>query len=346
MSWTFEATWRGYANLWRTATLKGGNDATQADRFADEIIAAEDQYRAVQRATGVPWYFCGALHMRESSCNFEGVLHNGEHIIGTGRLTSLVPAGRGPFADWVSAAIDAIKLKDMHRVQVWSVARMLYQAEVFNGLGYVSKGINSPYVWAGTNHEQSGKYTSDHNFDPNVEDKQLGVAAVLIRLAEKRPDIAADLYPSKPVEPLPMPDTDAEKSVADFALVLQSLAAQMKLLNDNVVRLLEAQGVKPADPVAPAPVPVTPPAPAPATPSTTPALQQPGVGLGVLGGLATLLLQAFGVVGPPIGADATTAGQVLPILAGGTALLGATGTLGSVLNAVSSVVSLFAQRKA
>lgn len=33
MAWTFEATERGYANLWRTATLKGGADAAQADIF-------------------------------------------------------------------------------------------------------------------------------------------------------------------------------------------------------------------------------------------------------------------------------------------------------------------------
>lgn len=341
MAWTFEATERGYLKLWKSAVLKVGEDFVKAETFANRIIAAEPRYKAVQAATGVPWYFIGALHMRESSCNFEGVLHNGDRIIGTGGLTTRVPAGRGPFGTWEASAIDALKLKDMHRVQAWSAARMLYQAEVFNGLGYVGKGINSPYVWAGTNHEQSGKYVRDHVFDPNAEDTQLGVAAALIRLAEKRADIRADLYPETETENEPLSELD-QKALVDL---FQSMAAQMKALNDNITRLLEVQGVKPA-PVPPStPAPVTPPVvtPAPTTP-TTPILDRPGVGLGVLGGILTAVLQSFGVVGPMTGEGATATGQLLPILSAGTAALGATGTIGSVLNAVMGVASMFMQR--
>ncbi len=103
--------------MWSTATLKGGTDAANAETFANKIIAAEARYKAVQASTGVPWYFIGALHMRESSCDFRGVLHNGDRIIGTGGLTVRVPAGRGPFSTWEESAVDALKLKDMHRVQ-------------------------------------------------------------------------------------------------------------------------------------------------------------------------------------------------------------------------------------
>lgn len=333
MAWTFEATERGYVNLWRTATLKGGGDASQADIFADKIIAAETRYRAVQNATGVPWYFIGALHMRESGCSFAGVLHNGEKIIGTGRVTSLVPAGRGPFTDWPSAAVDALKLKDMHRVQSWSVARMLFQAEIFNGVGYVSREVNSPYVWAGTNHEQLGKFTSDHNFDPDAEDTQLGVAAVLIRLAQKRPDIHSDLYPSTPVEK-PMEDTDLLKEI-------QGLRADIAGLPAALVSALKG-GVAPAPAVDPKPAPEPQPVPVVVTPapSTTPIVEKPGVGVGVLGLIASLVLNALGVTGPMTGESATTTGQLLPILSGGIAALGATGTLGSWGGAISSVLSL------
>ena len=331
MTWTFEATQAGYANLWRTATIKGGADASQAEIFADKIIAAEQRYRAVQAATGVPWYFIGALHMRESSCNFAGVLHNGERIIGTGRVTTLEPPNRGPFSNWEEAAVDALKLKSMQRVQSWSVARMMFQAELFNGLGYVGKGINAPYVWAGTNHEQRGKYVADHQFDPNAEDTQLGVAAVLIRLAEKRPDIHADLYPATPTEQPPMEDTDLLKEIeglrADIAGLPTALLSALK------------NGVAPApitDP-KPEPKPVVTPVP---PPSMTPVLQQPGVGIGVLGGVATLVLQALGVLGPTTGEAATTAGQLLPTLSAGVAALGATGMLGTWGGALSSVFSL------
>lgn len=330
MSWTFDATERGYANLWRTATLKGGADASQAERFANKIIAAEAQYRTVQNATGVPWYFIGALHMRESSCNFAGVLHNGERIIGTGRVTSLEPPNRGPFATWEEAAVDALKLKNMHRVQAWSVARMLYQAEVFNGLGYVGKGVNSSYVWAGTNHEQLGKYVADHVWDASHDDTQPGVAAVLIRLAEKRPDIAADLYPSTPVEKPPMDEADLLKEI-------QGLRADIAGLPAALVNALK--GIAPTPPKvdpAPPPIPASPSPPA----ASTPVLQQPGVGIGVLGGIATLVLQALGVLGPTTGEAATTAGQLLPTLSAGIAALGATGTLGTWGGALGSVFSL------
>jgi len=332
MAWTFEATERGYANLWKSATLKGGRDATQADIFSDKIIAAEAEYRAVQASTGVPWYFIGALHMRESGCNFAGVLHNGEKIIGTGRVTTLEPPNRGPFTDWPSAAVDALKLKNMHRVQAWPVARMLYQAEVFNGLGYVGKGVNSSYVWAGTNHEQLGKYVADHVWDPSHDDTQLGVAAVLIRLAQKRPDIHEDLYPSQPTENPPVATED------DLITEIQGLRAELKQLPSAIVAAIKGTVAVP-EPVVD-PKPVTPPATV-TPPPTTPLLEKPGMGTAALIGIATVVLQALGVVGPTTGADATTAGQLLPTLAAGIAGLGATGMLGSWGTAISGVLSLF-----
>ncbi len=334
MKWTFEATEAGYANMWRTATLKGGADAVNADIFSDKIIAAEAQYRAVQNATVVPWYFIGALHMRESSCNFAGVLHNGEKIIGTGRVTTLVPAGRGPFSTWAESAIDALKLKDMHRVQVWSVARMLFQAEVFNGLGYVGKGVNSAYVWAGTNHEQLGKYVADHVWDATHDDTQLGVAAVLIRLAQKRPDIASDLYP----QPTEKPPVEAADSLIKE---IQSLRAELALLPSAMASAIKGEAPPPPT-VDPQPAPVTPPAKPPA-PSTTPILEKPGMGVAAFGLLLTGVLQGLGVLGPTTGEEATAAGQLLPTISAGIAALGATGLLGSWGGAITSVLSVLAK---
>ncbi len=335
MSWTFEATERGYANMWRTATLKPGADTTNAETFASKIIAAEDQYRAVQRATGVPWYFIGALHMRESGCNFAGVLHNGEHIIGTGRVTSLEPKGRGPFADWASAAVDALKLKDMHRVQSWSVARMLYQAEVFNGLGYVSHGVNSAYVWAGTNHEQPGKYIADHIWDPNADDKQLGVAAVLIRLAQKRPDIAADLYQTanQPEKPAVTEET------ADLLKEIQGLRADIAGLPAALVNALKGTTVPPAPPVVePAPVPAPSPSP---IPSTVPSPSAP-TSLGIMAGAVAAIMQLMGI--PVIGEGSTVATSAVPAVAIGSAALGLSGWGGAITSILGTILSAFTKK--
>jgi lysozyme family protein len=188
---TYEATQKGYAKLWSSIAVKSGKDDTNATFYAKLIIKGEAQYRAVEAATGWPWFFVGAIHMRESGCDFKGVLHNGEKIIGTKRKTKLVPAGRGPFKTWAEAAIDAIQMKlSLYSGRVWCPALMGYVSEGFNGWGYTVKGVNSPYVWAGSNHEQTGKYVADHVWDKHFDDPQIGTMTVLKRLSELRPDVA------------------------------------------------------------------------------------------------------------------------------------------------------------
>ncbi len=51
--------------------------------------------------------------------------------------------------------------------------------EQYNGLGYASKGLPSPYIWAGTDQYTKGKYVADHVYDPNAVDQQLGCAGLL-----------------------------------------------------------------------------------------------------------------------------------------------------------------------
>jgi lysozyme family protein len=179
--------------MWDSIEIKGGADATHAASFAKTIIKNETKYREVEAQSGVPWFFIGALHMRESSCNFAGVLHNGEKIIGTRKKTKLVPAGRGPFATWQAAAVDALALKNLSGIS-WCPSRMAFESERFNGLGYTGKGVNSPYVWAGSNHEQTGKYVADHVWDKSFDDPQIGTMTVIKALCDMRPDIDAAMH--------------------------------------------------------------------------------------------------------------------------------------------------------
>ena len=227
MALTFEDMRNGYGNMWRSLVIKGGQDAADAASFAQKIIAGEKRYRSVQTQTGVPWFFIGALHMRESACSFTGVLHNGERIIGTGKKTSLVPAGRGPFSSWEESAVDALRLKDLHEIDEWSIERMGFEAERFNGFGYVNKGVNSPYVWAGSNHEQKGKYVADGVFDPNADDKQMGTMTVLRQLSKVRDDIAEAIAPEAPPVPVPVPvpdEIEASAVLASVAVFFDALA--------------------------------------------------------------------------------------------------------------------------
>lgn len=164
--------------------------ATEIEKQAAQITSNSARYEAVASRTGIPWDVIAVIHYREASCSFAGVLHNGEKIIGTGRQTSLVPKGRGPFATWEQAAIDALvncapyaaKNKD------WSLGATLDLLEAYNGLGYRKRGLPSPYLWAGTDQYVSGKYVADGKFDPSFVDKQLGAAALLMALRGKDAD--------------------------------------------------------------------------------------------------------------------------------------------------------------
>jgi lysozyme family protein len=161
--------------------------STRINAEAAKIAANRQRYAVVEKATGVPWDVIGVIHYRESSNDFRGVLHNGQKIIGTGKKTTLVPKGRGPFSTWEQAAIDALANCHPHlaKNKDWSLATTLDKLEAYNGLGYRNKGLPSPYLWAGTDQYQKGKYVADGKFDPNHVDQQLGVAPILMKLREK-----------------------------------------------------------------------------------------------------------------------------------------------------------------
>lgn len=144
---------------------------------------SKGRYQVVADGCNFPIDLLFALHYREASLNFLGVLHNGERILGTGRKTKLVPAGRGPFKTWEEAAIDALLMKKSLFPEVWNFETKLIFAERFNGLGYRNTKEYSPYVFAGTNfHDETGKYVADGKFSSTAPEKQLGVAALILGL--------------------------------------------------------------------------------------------------------------------------------------------------------------------
>ncbi len=149
---------------------------------ANRVLAGKSRYMDISMKTGVPWRLIGCLHNMECNCDFRGVLHNGERIVGTGQRTTIVPIGRGPFATWEIAALDALKLDGLNGVKNWSVGLELMYAEKFNGWGYIMyhPKENSPYVWACTSiNDGHGKYVRDRVFDENAPtDGQVGVAAI------------------------------------------------------------------------------------------------------------------------------------------------------------------------
>ena len=213
---TFSGTFKGYSKLWDEAEIK---DARKDEllRIADKSIRNKERYRSVEQKTGCPWYVIAAIHMRESSQNFQAHLHEGSPL--TAR-TRNIPKGRpktgNPPFSWEESAIDALTVPphDMRQVGRWSVERMLYELEKYNGWGYMGKG-NSPYVWAGTTNYRSGKYVRDGLYDPTHVDTQQGTAAIIKMIATKDSGVAArlkDREASPPRELVDEEKKDASKT--------------------------------------------------------------------------------------------------------------------------------------
>jgi lysozyme family protein len=191
---TPEQTELGYHRMWDRAQIAPGKIA-RAKKIARAILANRAAYAAVEHATGVPWFMIGAIHCRESDMDFSTHLHNGDSLK---RRTYHVPAGRPkrghPPFKWYESAIDALTMAPhaLDKVKAWSLERILYESEKYNGWGYLNKG-NSSYLWSWTSEYHGGKFVRDGVYDARHWDEQPGCVALLKALAALEPSVAARL---------------------------------------------------------------------------------------------------------------------------------------------------------
>lgn len=172
-----------YSKKWAAMSITRPQTINNA---ADKVIAGKSVYTKIESQTGVPWYFIGIIHLRESDCDFNTHLHNGDPL--TAR-TRLVPKGRPirgkpPFT-FEESAIDALQFEGFDKIKTWSIEQMAFCFEQYNGWGYRFKHTPSAYLWSGSNQYTSGKFIADHVFDPNVKDVQVGTMCVLKVVLEK-----------------------------------------------------------------------------------------------------------------------------------------------------------------
>ena len=194
MAPTPEQTELGYHRMWDRAQIAAGK-LEGARKIARAIVANRARYAAVEAATGVPWFMIGPIHARESDMDFSTHLHNGDSLKAR---THHVPAGRptrgNPPFPWDASAIDALTMAphELQKVKAWSVERILYESEKYNGWGYLERG-NSPYLWSWTSEYHGGKYVRDGVYDANHWDEQAGCVALIKALAALEPAVAARL---------------------------------------------------------------------------------------------------------------------------------------------------------
>lgn len=169
-------------SLWQKCEMLPGSEA-MLEHMAQRCLSYKTNfYGPVSTATGIPWYVIAALDMREENFNHSGYLGNGDPLY---KVTTHVPHGRGPFKTWYEGAIDALNLDHMSMLPKgghWDIVTSLIKCEGYNGMGYMTKGLRSPYVWAGTNIQEHGKYVADGHFDPNAWDTQPGCAGLFLAL--------------------------------------------------------------------------------------------------------------------------------------------------------------------
>lgn len=202
---------------WNVATLTRGSEFLPV---AKRLVAAKDRYQYVSAKTGIPWPFIAVTHQRESSQDWSRSLAQGDPW---NRVSTHVPAGRGPFKSWEDAAFDALVNCPpyAYRNKDWSIGGLLTLLEQYNGTGYASGPVakkngvviaryppqESPYIWAGTDQYQKGKYVADGVFDPDAVDKQLGCAGLIMAMMSLDPTITFTGAAITQTSTLPPPKT-------------------------------------------------------------------------------------------------------------------------------------------
>jgi lysozyme family protein len=159
------------------------NPPRQAE-FTAEAQAAlihKSAYQEIEAATGVPWAMIACIHRREGNANFATYLGNGQSL---SRVTTEVPAGRGPFMSFLDGAKDAIKIEGWGSIQDWRLEKQLYYMLLFNGVGSEAWGHPSSYIWGATNIQQPGKWIRDHVWSSTFMDPQPGCAPLLATIAK------------------------------------------------------------------------------------------------------------------------------------------------------------------
>ena len=168
-----------YDKLLSTMTLRPETEAA-AMAAAKKVIANSARYKEAGRLTGVPWQFIGVLDLRESDCNPARALGQGDPW---DEVSTNVPRGNGPFESWVDAAVFYIDFDHLaDDVDFWDMSLVCWKGEKWNGMGYRNHGVFTPYLWAMSNHQESGRYAGDGNWQADEWDTQPGIIAVLYQM--------------------------------------------------------------------------------------------------------------------------------------------------------------------
>jgi lysozyme family protein len=189
------------------------------------------------------WWYVAITDQMEGGGGACTYLGNGQSL---NRVTTEVPAGRGPFANFHDGAVDALTGSGGTSKPVpapTSIAHAAYLWEGYNGWGYLNKPINDPYLASQSNEYTSGKYVADHVYDANAVSAQPGALTILKVLVgldptlfAQAPAIAAPIPLQPQQAPLPSTTEEIPSMTATAAAPVPQIdfAAQFAALQANI----------------------------------------------------------------------------------------------------------------
>lgn len=169
-----------YDRMWAAMVVSQEHQAAVIND-AKKILAHKSDYESVSQESGVPWFVIGLFDVMEAGGGCKAHLHNGDPLE---HRTIHVPEGRPPPPaeppfSWPQSALDALKFEGLDKIKNWPLSTIAGALEKYNGLGYHSRGVPSPYLWSFSNQYHSGKFVKDHEYDPNAISGQAGAMPIL-----------------------------------------------------------------------------------------------------------------------------------------------------------------------
>jgi lysozyme family protein len=184
---TLEEATPEYRELFATCKIRD-EKRSEVQWYVSKVtdLTRRKSYETVFEETCVPWFVVAIIHGMEGGFDWLSHIHNGDPLK---NKTFQVPANRpdpwNPPSDWASSAVDAMKWDKLADIQDWTLPRMLYSWEKYNGWrSRTEKGIHTPYLWSYSNHYTKGKFVKDGVWDGNAVSKQCGAGVMLKALVE------------------------------------------------------------------------------------------------------------------------------------------------------------------
>lgn len=186
-----------YCDLFETAQILP-EKKTLVENAVNRAVKLKPKYQSVigRIGVGIPWYALAGIHCLENNFRLDCHIHNGDPLSGK---TTHVPKGRprsgNPPYTWEESTLDALTHAGWDKEPLWTLPRMLWQWECYNGLAYrkYHAEVLSPYLWSTTQHYRKGKYRGDGDWDPSLVSEQVGTAALLRRMLERGIIASSDL---------------------------------------------------------------------------------------------------------------------------------------------------------